>query len=140
MISGLLKIIGLFCKRALLKRLYSAKATYSFKEPTNRSHPIRIRCNSLQTTATYCNSLQHTHRYREVHDFSARAHRPWHFGGGGNHMHTLSNTLQYTATHCNTHADIERCTIFCTCLQALTLLWRGKSSKNGLNLCKRVCP
>ena len=39
-ISRLLKIIGLFCKRALSKRLCSAKETYNFKEPTNRSHPI----------------------------------------------------------------------------------------------------
>jgi len=39
-ISRLLKMIGLFCKRALLKRRYSAKETYNFKEPTNRSHPI----------------------------------------------------------------------------------------------------
>ena len=36
-ISRLLKIIGLFCKRALEKRPYSAKETYHFKEPTNRS-------------------------------------------------------------------------------------------------------
>ena len=41
-ISRLRKVIGLFCKRALQKRLYSAKETYDFKEPTNRSHPIRI--------------------------------------------------------------------------------------------------
>ena len=41
-ISRLLKIIGLFCKRALLKRRYSAKKTYDFKEPTNRSHPVRM--------------------------------------------------------------------------------------------------
>ena len=39
-ISRLLKITGLFCKRALEKRLYSAKETYNFNEPTNRSHPI----------------------------------------------------------------------------------------------------
>ena len=39
-ISRLLEIIGLFCKRALSKRPYSAKETYNFKEPTNRSHPI----------------------------------------------------------------------------------------------------
>jgi len=31
-ISRLLKIIGLFCTRALEKRLYSAKETYNFKE------------------------------------------------------------------------------------------------------------
>jgi len=39
-ISRLLKIIGLFCKRVLKKRLYSAKETYNFKEPTNHSHLI----------------------------------------------------------------------------------------------------
>ena len=37
MISRLLKIIGLFCKRALEKRRYSAKETYHLKEPTSRS-------------------------------------------------------------------------------------------------------
>ena len=40
--SRLLKIIGLFCKRALCKRGYSAKETYNFKEPTNRSHPMEV--------------------------------------------------------------------------------------------------
>jgi len=41
-ISRLLKSIGLLCKRALSKRRYSAKETYNFQEPTNRSHPILI--------------------------------------------------------------------------------------------------
>ena len=40
--SRLLKIIGLFCKRALLKRRYSAKETCNFKEPINHSHPIFV--------------------------------------------------------------------------------------------------
>jgi len=31
------KMIGLFCKTALSKRRHSAKETYHFKEPTNRS-------------------------------------------------------------------------------------------------------
>jgi len=39
-ISRLLNITGLFCKRAISKRLYFAKETCTFKEPTNRSHPI----------------------------------------------------------------------------------------------------
>jgi len=38
--SRRLKIVGLFGKRALKKRLYSAKETYNFKKPTTRSHPI----------------------------------------------------------------------------------------------------
>ena len=41
-ICRLLQIISFFCKRALLKRRYSARETDNFKEPTNRSHPIRI--------------------------------------------------------------------------------------------------
>ena len=43
-ISRLLKIIGLFCKRALYKSLYSGKETFNFKEPTNRSHPVVFVC------------------------------------------------------------------------------------------------
>jgi len=39
-ISRLLKIVGLFCKRALEKRRYFAKEKSNFKEPTNRSHPV----------------------------------------------------------------------------------------------------
>ena len=46
-ISRLLKIIGLFCKKALKKRLCSAKDTYNFKAPTNRSHPTRLSCPPL---------------------------------------------------------------------------------------------
>jgi len=41
-ISRLLKSTGVFFKRALVKRLYSAKETYNFEEPTNRSHPICV--------------------------------------------------------------------------------------------------
>ena len=39
-ISRLLKIIGLFCKRALFKRLYPAKQTCSLIDPAKCSHPI----------------------------------------------------------------------------------------------------
>ena len=39
-INRLLKMISLFCTRALQKRRYSAKETYNFKEPAIRSHPI----------------------------------------------------------------------------------------------------
>jgi len=40
-ISRLLRIIGLFCKRALLKKQRSAKETCNFKKPTNRSPPLQ---------------------------------------------------------------------------------------------------
>ena len=38
-ISRLLKIIGLFCKIPLERRLCSAKETYNLKEPPKHSHP-----------------------------------------------------------------------------------------------------
>ena len=41
-ISRLLQGLGLLYKRALPKRLHSAKEAYDFKEPTNRSHPIPL--------------------------------------------------------------------------------------------------
>ena len=40
--SRIYKIIGLFCKRALWKRQYSAKETYNLIDTTNRSQPIVI--------------------------------------------------------------------------------------------------
>ena len=36
------KIIGLFCKRVLSKRLYSVKETCNFIDPTNRSQPMIV--------------------------------------------------------------------------------------------------
>ena len=49
--SRLLKMIGLFCKRALFKRPYSAKETYNLKEPPNRNPPhmcIHLACKGQQ--------------------------------------------------------------------------------------------
>jgi len=66
-ISRLLKIIGLFCKRALWKRRYSSKETYIFKESTNRSQPIcKSRhpiCLSIYQNKTYIYIRIYTHRY-----------------------------------------------------------------------------
>jgi len=39
-VSRIDQIIGLFCKRDLSKRRYSAKETYNFIDPTDCSHPI----------------------------------------------------------------------------------------------------
>jgi len=40
LVSRIDKIISLFCKIDLCKRLYSAEETYSFIDPTHCSHPI----------------------------------------------------------------------------------------------------
>jgi len=41
-VSKIDKIIGLFCKRALQKRRYSAKETCNFIDPTDRIHPMLL--------------------------------------------------------------------------------------------------
>jgi len=70
-IGRLLKIIGLFCERALQKRLYFAKETCNFKEPTNRSHPIvayplddkgRIRISAYIADIPLTHTLTHIYR------------------------------------------------------------------------------
>jgi len=42
LVSRIDTIIGLFCKRALQKRQYSAKETYNLIDPTICSHPTRV--------------------------------------------------------------------------------------------------
>ena len=42
LVSRIDKMIGLFCKRARLKRQYSGKETYNLIDPTKCSHPTRI--------------------------------------------------------------------------------------------------
>jgi len=39
LVSRIDKMIGLFCKRVLQKKQYSAEETYNFIDPTKRSHP-----------------------------------------------------------------------------------------------------
>jgi len=65
-ISRLLKIIGLFCKRALQKRPIFFKETYNFKEPTNRSHPIYqvLTLRALESNPHL--SMKCVHKYERV--------------------------------------------------------------------------
>jgi hypothetical protein len=48
-----LKMIGLFCKRALHKRRYSAKETYNLIDLTDRSHPIHKRAVSYPASDVF---------------------------------------------------------------------------------------
>ena len=113
--SSLLEIIGLFCKRALRKRLWSAKETYDLKEPTNRSHTIlelryATHCTTLQHTATYCITLHHTathwhctasHCKTFTQHIQTYAHTHRH-----THIHTHTHTLHpHTHTHTDTDTD-----------------------------------
>ena len=85
-ISSLLKIIGLFFKRALSKRLYSAKETYNFKEPSNCSHPIWANTNT--------NTHTHTHTIQGLACCSTAIHTQTHI-----HTHINAHTQTYTHTH-----------------------------------------
>jgi len=69
-ISRLLKIVGLFCKRALLKRRYSAKETNTLKEPANRSHPISMRATPLFVQCVGCQRIHSVPICRELDDKS----------------------------------------------------------------------
>jgi len=61
LIGRLLNIIGLFCKRALQKRLYSAKETYK--------RDLYCRLEMMhENWQTACVSLSHTHTYQGVKD------------------------------------------------------------------------
>jgi len=61
-ISRLLKLIGLFCRRALRKRTYSAKAVYNLKESTNHSHPIVFQAYPLHIYV-----CAHVHMYVHIY-------------------------------------------------------------------------
>ena len=80
--SRLLQIVGLFWKRASQKRRYSANDTYNFKELTDCSHPI-----------FYCVLMFHAATTRN--------------GALPDHSATLCNTLQHTATRCNTRNTLQ---------------------------------
>jgi len=59
-VSRIDKIIRLFCKRALLKRRYSAKETCNLIDPANRSHPITFGI-CYQTKCMWGNTRDSTH-------------------------------------------------------------------------------
>jgi len=71
-ISRLFKNIGLFCKRALLKRLCSAKETDNFKEPTNCSQPMVLIDAGWETNLVATNTHE---KYKMMKD------KYYHFSG-----------------------------------------------------------
>jgi len=126
-ISRLLKIVGLFCKRALQKRLHSAKESCKFEEPTNRSHPhakylqislLRISnknkiskkgllakrfdvYNDLQFTIGICENYTHTHTHKhtQCHNVKRRLFQSSSF-------HKSEYDLQFTIEMYN---DLQFC-------------------------------
>jgi len=60
-ISRLLNMIGLFCRISSLLEVSFAKETYTFKEPTSRSHPIIIH------VSTYMYEYVHVYVYIYVY-------------------------------------------------------------------------
>jgi len=104
-ISRLLKIIGLFGKRAQLKRLYSAKETYNFKEPTNRSH--------LMSTINYC-----------YHD-SLIGVVQRECVGEGKCVAVYYSVLQCVSVCCSVLQCVAVCfNLSCAALQSLRMCWR----------------
>ena len=134
-ISRLLKIIGLFCKRDLLKRRYSTKEPYNFKEPTNRSHPIHLYSSAWHIVKTHTPtlSLSHTHSWSQSHfdtditrwyvwhdslpptQVVVETRSLWHWydpvicGTWCAHKHTETQTLTHTQAHAHAHAHAHSC-------------------------------
>jgi len=74
-ISRLLKITGLFCKRDLEKKRYSAKETYNLKEPTNRRH--RIECVSRRDSWVHQKKLEQK-SHTQNHNFEDKKIKSGH--------------------------------------------------------------
>jgi len=91
---------GLFCKRALQKRLYSAKETHNFKEPTNRSHPI-WQVESGDPFSIWHNHC-HTPRRSATHRVGAGIWRCCPVLIESMQTMLSVGTLQHTASRCNT--------------------------------------
>jgi len=64
LVSRIDKIIGLFCRRVLSKRPYSAKETYNLIDPTNSSHPIALFYNQFRKALTL---YVHMYIYTYIH-------------------------------------------------------------------------
>jgi len=99
-----LKIIGLFCKRELIKRQYSAKETYNFKEPTNRSHPIVVFHISKSHTA----HIHESPHAKVIHTCAHNYTHPQSFSSA--RTHTLTQIHTHTHTHANAHTRIHKST------------------------------
>ena len=124
-----------YLKRALLKRLYSAKRALDIsretclsrrREISHKRHPCwdtRIKryvvyCNTLQHTATYCNTLQHTATHYIKRDMSKETRNSRIFFQKimvnlkrAAYTATHCNTLQHTATHCNSLIFFQKSTV-----------------------------
>jgi len=70
-ISRIDKIIGLFCKRDFKKRLYSAKLTYNFIDPTDCSHPICVSVHMYRPTKECAITTGHSQKSHFATKFAA---------------------------------------------------------------------
>jgi len=113
-ISRLLKMKGLFCKRALQKRRYSARETYIFKEITNRSHPIIVCVSHVhsptQNSPIHPPTHPHTPHRRPGSTFAPLDLRFWKYTHTHvqilcthTHIHTRAHTHTHTHTYTQSH-------------------------------------
>jgi len=101
LVSRIDKIIGLFCKRALQKRRYSAKEIYHFIDPTDRSHPIVVCVPPPPPPHTHT----HTHTHTLVH--TQPSPPPLSLSHTHTHIHTHINARTDTRTRTRTHTHTD---------------------------------
>ena len=104
----------IFCIRALYKRMYSAKETHHFKEPTNRNHPI-----PHKPTAS-CSAYKHNYMSllqkspiketifcKRVLGIRAQCH--WHaVGSSPQRWYRRLHVDESCHTHTHTHTTAQR--------------------------------
>ena len=153
-ISRLLKIIDLFCKKALKKGWYSAKETYNLKERTNRSHPIytwrcachrymydmyiaryvyvrHIRFHIYKTYMSWCICLTCTCVPQRMCHWDIRM---WQWCD--TLCNTLQHTLQHTALHSATHCKRHKCLDVCKTCMSLQHTLQHTATHICLDVCK----
>jgi len=115
-------MIGFFCKRALPNRWYSAKETYNFNEPTNRSHPISIfQCTQAHVYLfkyIYAQTYSHVYtRKRKKRD--ASHHARWYVCTLW-HTYMCIHTNMFTCVHAKKEKNwyVASCTLICIYITA----------------------
>ena len=104
-ISRLLQIIGFFCKRALYKRWDSAKETFNFEEPTNRSHPIQKETSYRKSSLTERGGSTPLSDRGSVHEWESYSIHIHTY----THAHTCRQSL-----HLRTERGVSRIEVVCT--------------------------
>jgi len=124
--SRLHKIISLFCKRALLKRLYSAIETCNFKESIQHSHPLTAPPSNAQIIGLFCKRdlLKRLYSAKETYNFKESIEHSHPISAPPSYAHSapsacssswLVSATYYTYTYISPLSQTNHCTTIWHC-------------------------